>query len=105
MDFISSSTGFLLVIVFPMLLFFIYQVYNLIMINIKLKKAIAIENAKEIEEAKAASAATGKAADDEAASKLAEAKRIMEEAEAMKRQAMEEIEKAKNAENRGEEDK
>ena len=29
----------------------------------------------------------------------------MEEAEAMKRQAMEEIEKAKNAENRGEEDK
>lgn len=105
MDFISSSTGFLLVIVFPMLLFFIYQVYNLIMINIKLKKAIAIENAKEIEEAKAASTAAGKAADDEAASKLAEAKRIMEEAEAMKRQAMEEIEKAKNAENRGEEDK
>ena len=47
MDFLSSSTGFLIVIVLPMLLFFIYQVYNLIMISIRLKKAVAVETAKE----------------------------------------------------------
>lgn len=39
MDFLSSSMGFLIVIVLPMLLFFIYQVYNLIMIAIRLKKS------------------------------------------------------------------
>ena len=104
MDFISGSTGFFLVIVLPMLLFFIYQVYNLIMINIKLKKAIALENAREIEEAKAAVKAASDE-DEDADAKLAQAKKMMEEAEAMKRQAMEEIEKAKNAENRNEEDK
>ena len=38
MDFISSSVGFLVVIVLPMLVFFIYQVYHLIMISIRLKK-------------------------------------------------------------------
>ena len=47
MDFLSSSVGFLIVIVLPMLLFFIYQVYNLIMISIRLKKAVAVETAKE----------------------------------------------------------
>ena len=47
MDFLSSSIGFLIVIVLPMLLFFIYQVYNLIMISIRLKKAVAVEAAKE----------------------------------------------------------
>lgn len=47
MDFLSSSIGFLIVIVLPMLLFFIYQVYNLIMISIRLKKAVAVETAKE----------------------------------------------------------
>ena len=40
MNFLSSSMGFLIVIVLPMLLFFIYQVYNLIMISIRLKKAM-----------------------------------------------------------------
>ena len=49
MNFLSSSTGFLIVIVLPMLLFFIYQVYNLIMISIRLKKAIAVETAQEQE--------------------------------------------------------
>lgn len=49
MDFLSSSTGFLLVIVLPMLLFFIYQVYHLIMVSINLKKAIAVEAAMEKE--------------------------------------------------------
>ena len=52
MDFLSSSTGFLIIIVLPMLLFFIYQVYNLIMISVRLKKAMAVETAKEIEAAK-----------------------------------------------------
>ena len=52
MDFISSSVGFLVVIVFPMLVFFIYQVYHLIMISIRLKKEVAIETAKEVELAK-----------------------------------------------------
>ena len=47
MDFLSGSTGFLLVIVLPMLLFFIYQVYHLIMISIQLKKAVAVEAARE----------------------------------------------------------
>lgn len=52
MDFISSSVGFLVVIVLPMLIFFIYQVYHLIMISIRLKKEVAIETAKEVELAK-----------------------------------------------------
>ena len=52
MDFISSSVGFLVVIVLPMLVFFIYQVYHLIMISIRLKKEVAIETAKEVELAK-----------------------------------------------------
>ena len=52
MDFISSSVGFLVLIVFPMLVFFISQVYHLIMISICLKKEVAIETAKEVEFAK-----------------------------------------------------
>lgn len=46
MDFLSSSAGFLIVIVLPMLIFFIYQVYHLIMVSIQLKKAVAIETAQ-----------------------------------------------------------
>ena len=89
LNFISSSIGFLLVIVLPMLIFFIYQVYNLIMINIRLKKAIAIENAKEIEEARTATGGSGddEAIRSEAEAKLEEAKRMREEAEAIRRQA------------------
>ena len=105
LNFISSSIGFLLVIVLPMLIFFIYQVYNLIMINIRLKKAIAIENAKEIEEARAAAGGSG---DDEtirseAEAKLEEAKRMREEAEAIRRQAEEELKKAKQTDDKDEE--
>ena len=47
MDFLSGSTGFLLVIVLPMLIFFVYQVYHLINVSINLKKAIAAEEATE----------------------------------------------------------
>lgn len=37
-DFLSSSMGFLLVIVLPLLVFFIYQVYHLVTVSIDLKK-------------------------------------------------------------------
>lgn len=87
MNFLSSSTGFLLVIVLPMLIFFIYQVYNLIMISIRLKKAVAVENAKEQTEAEIA---------------LEEAKRLKEEAEAMRAKAEEELKKAKGGRDDGE---
>lgn len=105
LNFISSSIGFLLVIVLPMLIFFIYQVYNLIMINIRLKKAIAIENAKEIEEARTAAGGSGddEAIRSEAEAKLEEAKRMREEAEAIRRQAEEELKKAKQTDGKDEE--
>ena len=82
-NFLSGSTGFLLVIVLPMLLFFVYQIYHLINISINLKKAIAAEEATETSEKEAAAAA--KLAEAEAA--LAEAKRLKEEAEAKLAQA------------------
>lgn len=114
MDFLSSSMGFLIVIVLPMLLFFIYQVYNLIMISIRLKKAVAVEAAKEaavaqekaaqqnvVTERKAETAESEavKAAKDEAeAAKAAleEARKLREEAEAIKAKAEKELEAAKN---------
>lgn len=71
-DFISSSTGFLVCIVLPMLIFFGYQVYHLIVVSIQLKKAVALETAQE---AKAAS-------ESDAEAKLAEAQRLAAEAEA-----------------------
>ena len=105
LNFISSSIGFLLVIVLPMLIFFIYQVYNLIMINIRLKKAIAIENAKEIGEARTTAGGSGddEAIRSDAEAKLEEAKRMREEAEAIRRQAEEELKKAKQTDGKDEE--
>ena len=100
MDFLSSSVGFLVVIVIPMLLFFIYQVYNLIMINIRLKKAIAVENAQAAEEARLkvrAESGENGSAESDAEAKLAEAERLRAEAEEMKRKAAEELAKAKAA--------
>lgn len=123
MDFLSSSIGFLIVIVLPMLLFFIYQVYNLIMISIRLKKAVAVETAKEAALAQSQAAAQQstaaqqntaaaetnqnaaaeteavKAAKDEAeAAKAAleEAKRLREEAEAIRAKAEKELAEAKS---------
>lgn len=78
MAFLSSSAGFLLVIVLPMLLFFVYQVYHLIMVSINLKKAIAMEEAAE--KAEKENEAQAKLAQAQAA--LAEAQRLKEEAEA-----------------------
>jgi len=71
-DFLSSSTGFLVCIVLPMFLFFAYQVYHLIIVSIQLKKAVALETAQE------AQAASQSDAD----AKLAEAQRLAAEAEA-----------------------
>lgn len=86
LDFMSGSVGFLLIIVLPMLLFFVYQVYHLVIVSINLKKALAIENAVAAEEARAAAQA-GQEAEaqkmrEEAEAALAEAKRLKEEAEA-----------------------
>ena len=110
MDFLSSSMGFLIVIVLPMLLFFVYQIYHLIMISINLKRALAVEAAKEDEARRLAS----KEADDkqkeqaqqansEAKAALEEAKRIREEAEAIRAQAQEELARAKKSDSDGEE--
>ena len=101
MNFLSSSMGFLIVIVLPMLLFFIYQVYNMIMISIRLKKAMAVENAEEIANAriqqeKAADEAAR--AKDEAQAALEEAKRLKEEAEALKAKAEKELKEARKDE-------
>lgn len=102
MSFLSSSMGFLIVIVLPMLLFFIYQVYNLIMISIRLKKAIAIENAEELAKAGLNKADVEQAAKDkdEAQAALEEAKRLREEAEAIRAKAEKELEKAKQDEDK-----
>ena len=78
MNFLSSSMGFLIVIVLPMLLFFIYQVYNLIMISIRLKKAMAVENAEEIANARIQQEKADQAAD-EAARAKDEAQAALEE--------------------------
>ena len=76
MEFLSSSVGFLVVIVLPLLLFFIYQIYNLIMVGINLKKAMAVEEATK----KAA-------AEDEAAEKVKEAEVALAEAMRLKAEA------------------
>ena len=76
MEFLSSSVGFLVVIVLPLLLFFIYQIYNLIMVGINLKKAMAVEEATK----KAA-------AEDEAAQKVKEAEAALAEAMRLKAEA------------------
>lgn len=88
MTFLSSSVGFLCVIVLPMLLFFVYQVYHLIMVSINLKKAMAIEAAQQSaaqpqnNEETAAALAEAERARAEAETALAEAKRLKAEAEA-----------------------
>lgn len=109
MDFLSGSTGFLVVIVLPMLLFFIYQIYHLIMISISLKRAMAVEAAKEEEAAKIAlreadqkEQAQAEKAKSEAEAALEEARRMREEAEALREKAREELEKAKKNDPNGE---
>ena len=92
MDFLASPVGFLCCIVLPMLLIFIYQLYNLIMVAINLKKATALEEAEKAGESISDSqkmmeeAAKAKA---EAEAALAEAKRMQEEAAKLRQQAEE----------------
>lgn len=92
MDFLSSTWGFLIVIVLPMLLFFIYQVYHLVIVGMNLKRAMAEEDRM----ARAAAIVDGEGSATEAESdieraeaaradaeaKLAEARRLKAEAEA-----------------------
>lgn len=86
-DFLSSSMGFLLVIVLPLLIFFVYQVYHLVTVSIDLKKALAVENVQEGGQAEDMLAQAAKAKEEaekakaEAEAALAEAKRLKEEAE------------------------
>ena len=84
-NFLSGSVGFLVVIVLPMLLFFVYQVYHLIMVSLHLRKAMQEESAAQpaMEDAEKARA--------EAMAALEEAKRLKAEAEAA-------LEKAKQGE-------
>lgn len=97
MDFLSSTWGFLIVIVLPMLLFFIYQVYHLVIVGMNLKRAMAEEDRM----ARAAAIVDGEGSDAEAGSdveraeaaradaevKLAEARRLKAEARRPWRQA------------------
>ncbi len=91
MQFLSSSVGFLIVIVLPLLVFFIYQVYHLVMVSIKLKKAVAAEAAIEAAEAATVGsdekALAAEQARKEAEAALEEARRLKAEAEAALAQA------------------
>lgn len=86
-EFLSSSMGFLLVIVLPLLIFFVYQVYHLVTVSIDLKKALAVESIQQGGQAEDMLAAAAKAkaeaekAKAEAEAALAEAKRLQEEAQ------------------------
>jgi signal peptidase len=93
MDFLSSSVGFLVIIVLPMLLFFIYQLYHLIMVAIEMKKATTAEAAVAAAQAAAAVTASQPQTETEAVREaarakaqaemeLAEARRMKAEAEA-----------------------
>lgn len=86
-EFLSSSMGFLLVIVLPLLIFFVYQVYHLVTVSIDLKKALAVESIRQGGQAEDMLAAAAKAKEEaekakaEAEAALAEAKRLQEEAQ------------------------
>lgn len=84
-SFLSGSVGFLIIIVLPMLVFFVYQVYHLIMVSLQLRRAMQAESAgqAEMEDAEKARA--------EAMAALEEARRLKAEAEAA-------LEKAKQGE-------
>lgn len=97
MDFLSGSVGFLVVIVLPLLLFFIYQIYHLVMVSMNLKKAIAAEEAEKKAEEISASTEEAAKAKEEAEAALLEAKRLKEEAEALKAEALKAKEEAASA--------
>ncbi len=88
-EFLSGSVGFLLVIVVPMLIFFIYQVYHLIVISIRLKKAIALEEGEAQSEQAVQEALQAKK---EAMEALEEARRLKQEAEEALKKVNESVE-------------
>lgn len=104
MDFLGTSVGFLLVIVLPLLLFFIYQVYHLIMVSIGLKKAAALESAREQAELHAAAEADHETErlKAEAEKTKAEAEAALEEAKRLKAEAEAQLARAKEANNNAE---
>jgi len=53
MSFLQSKEGFFICLLLPMLGFFIFQVYNLVQVAIKYKKAVAVEAAEEAAKAQA----------------------------------------------------
>lgn len=90
-SFLSTTWGFLVVIALPMLLFFIYQVYHLVIVGMNLKRAMAEEGRMkraeaivdgEDSQAAAADRVKAEAARAEAKAALEEAKRLKAEAEA-----------------------
>ena len=93
MTFLTGGAGFLIVIVLPMLLFFIYQIYHLVIVSINLKKAIAAEEAVE----KAQKEAETEAKEQEAQAKLAEAQAALEEARRLKEEAQAKLAEAQEA--------
>ena len=88
-DFLSGTVGFLVVIVLPLLVFFIYQVYHLITVGVDLKRAVAMETAQNQVSQQDADAllaqaekarAEAEAARAEAEAALAEARRLQKAA-------------------------
>lgn len=95
MSFLSSSLGFLLVIVLPLLIFFIYQVYHLITVSIDLKKAIAVETAREQAQAAQAAAQSAPKPEENTDAILAEAAKAKAEAEKARAEAQAALAEAK----------
>lgn len=96
MNFLSSNVGFLAVIVIPMLLFFIYQLYHLITVVIALKKATALEAIEEQARIKVeAEQRAAKMAAEQAAQQRAAQQRAQKEAQiAAQREAQRTAEQA-----------
>lgn len=100
MEFLSTSVGFLCVIVLPVLVFFIYQIYHLVMVGIQLKKAVAIEQAEELAKA---GCTTAVVTSDEAAEKLAQAEAALAEAKRLKEEAEAKLSEANSKEEKKDE--
>lgn len=96
MNFISGTVGFLVCIVLPLSIFFIYQIYHLIMIAIEMKKAAALDAAIAAEEEKEKIKSEAKAAMNEAE----EARKALEEAKRLQAEAEEALAKAKAAQDK-----
>ena len=86
LDVVSTSIGFLLIIILPLLLFFLYQLYRVIMIATDMKKQAVIEANNQSKQATMDEVEAAKA---EAQAMLEEAKRQKAEAEAALKAAQE----------------